>query len=89
MTVVVDSNVVFSALLSKNNRFAKKFFNRKHVYTTANFLVYEIFNHKEKILDYCKLNDEELKEHFKLIFAHLRLIPSLIFLFEIIISLIK
>ncbi len=76
MIVIVDSNIIFSALLSKNNHYAQKIFKAEHTYTTVNFLISEIFDHKEKIIKFSKLNGGEFKEHFELLFAHLRLIPD-------------
>ncbi|WP_153800142.1 PIN domain-containing protein [Foetidibacter luteolus] len=76
MTVIIDSNIIFSALLNKNSRIVKQLFKPGFEYTSVNYVIYEIFNHKERLLSYSKLKDEEQKEHFELIFAHIRLVPQ-------------
>lgn len=41
-----------------------------------NFLTFEIFNHKEKILKYSKLNENELLELIYLTFEHINFVPN-------------
>jgi len=49
--IVVDSNIVFSALLNTNSRIGQILINRKDYYDfySPEYVRFEIFNHKEKI----------------------------------------
>ena len=60
MKVIVDSNILFSALLSKNSKLKYPFFKEELEFYSCNFLFVEIFKHKEKILSVSKLSEEEL-----------------------------
>ena len=48
MIVVVDSNIIFSALLSKNSFFLETLLKEEYRFVSPNFLFTEIFKHKEK-----------------------------------------
>ena len=56
--IVVDSNILFSAL-RPNSRTRNKILNSEDHYFTANFLIVEIFKHKEAILKKSKASEEE------------------------------
>jgi len=60
--VVVDSNIIFSALLSKCSPIRDSLFLREHKYYAPNFFFSEIFKYKEKILKCSKLDEAELYE---------------------------
>jgi predicted nucleic acid-binding protein len=60
MKVIVDTNVLFSALLSKNSRLKYPFFFKDLKFFSCNFLFVEIFKHKEKLITVSKLSEEEL-----------------------------
>ena len=62
MIVVVDSNIIFSALLSKNSFLLETLLKEEHHFIAPNFLFTEIFKHKEKILKHSKLSETELLE---------------------------
>ena len=62
MIVVVDSNIVFSALLSKNSFLLEILLKEEHHFVAPNFLFTEIFKYKEKILKHSKLSETELLE---------------------------
>lgn len=74
MIVVVDTNIVFSALLSKGNKFARHLFETKNNWVTPAYLFYEVFNHKDRIVNKSKLTVEEFQEHFLLLFSHIDII---------------
>jgi predicted nucleic acid-binding protein len=51
MKVVVDTNILFSALLREENRFAETLFlDETALFFLPRYAVVEIFKHKEKIL---------------------------------------
>lgn len=65
MKVIVDTNIVFSALLSGDNTFRNELiFNEEAEFHTCRFLIVEIFKNKEKIVKSSKLKEEELLEAF-------------------------
>jgi len=62
MTVIVDTNILFASLRSKNSIFRKILLNREFTFYSPNFLVVEIFKHKERILEKAKTDEEEVYE---------------------------
>jgi predicted nucleic acid-binding protein len=58
MKVVVDANIVFSALLSKNSQYRDLLFDGQYDFYSPNFVFLEIFKHKEKILKCTKESEE-------------------------------
>lgn len=61
--VVVDTNVLFAALRSTNSKLREVLLDRDDVTLYApNFLVGEIFRHKDKILQKSQLTPEEVYE---------------------------
>ena len=57
--IVIDSNILFSALRGTNSRTRSKMLNSDDKYYTPNFLIVEIFKHKERILKKSKATEEE------------------------------
>lgn len=72
--IVIDTNIVFSSFLSRNSKLRDIILNNK-IYA-PNLLFYEIFNHKEKILRYSKLNNSELLELIHLTFENIIFVPN-------------
>jgi predicted nucleic acid-binding protein len=64
MTVVVDTNIIFSAMLSNGSPLRKILFSDKHNFYAPNFIFLEIFKHKEKILKHTKATEVEIYEFF-------------------------
>ncbi len=62
MTIVVDSNVLFSSLLRWPNKFAENLFIDSHQYVIPKFAVVELFRHQQKIYKHAKLNEDEIGE---------------------------
>lgn len=62
-TVVVDTNILFSALLGKNKRFRDVLLTEKNVtFYSCKFVIVELFKHKEKIQENSSLEDDEVLE---------------------------
>ncbi len=80
MKVVVDANIVFSALLRAENRYAEVLLTEGgDDFFTPRFVMVEIFKHKEKILRHTKcaqanfLNSKTLQmERVKCIYSWLQ-----------------
>lgn len=83
MKIIVDTNIVFSAILNSNSRIGKILLNSKEHFQffTCNYLKVEIQRHRNKLLKITKLKEEELTELEELItqkitFIDERLIPQ-------------
>ena len=60
--IVVDANILFSALLKKGNPYIKVLMNANCKFFGPTFVFIELFKHKEKIQKYSSLSEEELLE---------------------------
>ena len=57
--LVVDTNIIFSALIPDQSRIRDMFFESDILFYAPNYLIYEIYTHKEKLLKNSKLNEQE------------------------------
>ena len=83
MKIIVDTNIVFSAILNSNSRIGKIFLNSKEHFQffTCNYLRVEIQRHRNKLLKITKLTEDQLSELEELVTQHItfideRLIPQ-------------
>lgn len=60
--IIIDSNILFSALRGTHSRTRNRILNSKDQYYAPNFLIGEIFRHKERILKKSKASEEETYE---------------------------
>ena len=58
--VVIDTNILFSALLSRRSRFATALFSSKRDFYINELVLAELFRHKEKVVRLSKLRDDEI-----------------------------
>lgn len=86
MKIIVDTNIIFSAILNSNSRIGKILLNSKahFQFFTCNYLKVEIQRHRNKLLKITKLKEYEIKELEELVtqkitFIDVRLIPQKIF----------
>jgi predicted nucleic acid-binding protein len=49
---VVDTNIILSALISKSSGIRGKIFDETMNYFAPNFIIIELYKHKEKLLKY-------------------------------------
>lgn len=61
--LVLDSNIIFSALKVKNSLTRREILNQKYKFYAPNFLIGEIFKHKERILAKSKAPPDETLEY--------------------------
>lgn len=59
--VIIDSNILFSALRGANSKTRNRILNGEDQYFTPNFLIGEIFKHKERILKNSKATEESAR----------------------------
>jgi predicted nucleic acid-binding protein len=64
MLIVIDTTMIFSLLLGKNEAMRDVFFDSKHRFYSPNYIVAEIFEKKEKILRCSSLSESEVYELF-------------------------
>ena len=83
MKIIVDTNIVFSAILNSSSRIGKILLNSKEHFQffTCNYLRVEIQRHRNKLLKITKLSEAQLTELEELItqkitFIDERLIPQ-------------
>ena len=71
MIVVIDANIVFSALVTSNPNRRKYLFSNEIKLYSPNFLITEIFKHKEPILKASTLSNSELSELLNKVFQRI------------------
>lgn len=64
MLIVIDTTMIFSLLLGKNEAMRDIFFDSKNKFYSPNYIVAEIFEKKEKILRCSSLSELEVYELF-------------------------
>jgi putative PIN family toxin of toxin-antitoxin system len=76
MKIVIDTNILFSSLLSKDNVFINFIFSKQYKKYTCNYLFIEIFKHKEKFLKLSKLDEDKLLIQLKNIVSQINFISE-------------
>lgn len=66
--VIIDSNIVFSALRGTDSLTLRRILQSGEQYFAPNFLISEIFMHKERILKKSKISEEKTYEAFIKVF---------------------
>lgn len=86
MRIIVDTNIVFSAILNSGSRIGKILLNSKEYFKfySCDYLRAEIKRHKNKLLKLTKLTEDELEElegliTHKITFINERLLPQKVF----------
>lgn len=87
MKIIVDTNIIFSAILNSNGTIGNILFNSNDFleFHSCNYMRFEIDKHWKKLIKISKLSEAELKEsHYnvlsKIQFINEELIPSKIWL---------
>jgi predicted nucleic acid-binding protein len=83
--IVVDTNIVFSALLNTNSRIGQILINGKRHFDfyAPEYVRFEIFQHKEKIKLIGKLTEDEFIETYSLILRNITILNHSIIPVEI------
>lgn len=63
MKVVVDTNIVVSCLMTAGQKFSEIIFAKSHEIYSCNFLIVELFKHKDKIVKYSGADEKEVLKH--------------------------
>lgn len=79
MKIVVDTNILFSSLLSERSQQRKIILSKHHVIYAPNYVFTELFKHKEKIIRNSKASEIEVYEYLTTILGHIHFVhPELI-----------
>ena len=76
MIVIVDTNIIFSALLREDNKYANTIIKNdaRHDFYGVYFTIVELFKHKQRIEKYSKLSEDEILEVLYELLKHINLI---------------
>lgn len=74
-SVVVDTNLIFSALISKASKIRDILIEGNITCYAPNFLIIEIYKHKDKLLKHSKLTESEFYLYFNGIIESIKFIP--------------
>lgn len=72
--VVVDTNIIFSALISgAESAFAETVLRSDNEFYVCESAIVEIFKHKEKIIKFARISEDDLTRWYHLLLKNLRL----------------
>jgi len=75
MKLVVDTNIIFSALLKRESKELLILTSSLHFeFFIPKFVFIELFKYKEKILQYSELSEEEVTELLHIIFENITIV---------------
>jgi len=75
-SVVIDTNLIFSALVPKASQIREILFESNIIFYSPNILISEIYKHKEKLLKNSKLTESEFYLYFNGIIERIKFIPT-------------
>jgi predicted nucleic acid-binding protein len=76
MKIIVDTNIIFSALLKEDNHYARELIKNEeaHDFYAVYFTIVELFKHKERIQKFSKLSEEDILEALYELLKHINII---------------
>lgn len=74
-SVVVDTNLIFSALIPKASKIREILLESNLTFYAPNFLIAEIYKHKEKLIKNSKFNETEFYIYFNGIIDKIQFVP--------------
>ena len=74
-SVIVDTNLIFSALISKASKIRDVLFENSMTFYAPNFLITEIYKHKDKLINFSKLDESEFYLYFNGIIERIQFLP--------------
>lgn len=74
--IIVDSNIIFSAILNINSRIGQILLNSNKIYHfyAPRFVRDEIFNHQEKLKRLAQLDDNQFLEVYELVLKNIKIL---------------
>lgn len=74
-SIVVDTNLIFSALIPKASKIREILFEKNTSFFAPNFLITEIYKHKEKLITNSKLSESEFHLYLNGIIEKIQFVP--------------
>jgi predicted nucleic acid-binding protein len=74
--VIVDTNILVSALLKEDNLFLRLLLADDHQFFICELMVVELFKHKEKIIKASHLSEDEILKYYYSIVRRLNIIKE-------------
>jgi predicted nucleic acid-binding protein len=71
--VVVDTNIIFSALVNSQSTFAEILLRSDHEFFVCEMTLVEIFKHKDKIVQVSRLSDDDLARLYHILLRRITL----------------
>lgn len=71
--IVVDTNIIFSALLKRNSNFASILLLGDYQFYIVEFVLVELFKYKDKILKLSQLSEEDIISFYHIILKRINL----------------
>jgi predicted nucleic acid-binding protein len=71
IAVVIDTNIVFSALLKENSRFTEIILYSQYEFYAAELLPVELFKHKERILRGSRMSEPQVVQTLLTLLQHI------------------
>jgi predicted nucleic acid-binding protein len=68
--VVIDTNILFSALLRRDSQFMRVILGSDRLFFICESTIVELFKHKERIVEISKLSEEEVIRLFYILLRH-------------------
>lgn len=65
--IVIDTNIIISALISNSQRILQVIFNSNYIFVSPKFVIIELFKHSRKIQKASKLTEDEVLELLSII----------------------
>jgi len=71
--IIIDTNIIFSALLNKNSNFASTLLLGDYQFYIAELVLVELFKYKDKILKLSKLSEEDIFSFYHILLKRINL----------------
>ena len=75
-SVVVDTNLIFSALLPKASQIREILLEKNMSFYAPNYLIAEIYKHKTRIVSFSKLSESEFYLYFNGVIERINFVPT-------------
>ena len=72
--IIIDSNLIFSALRTKNNHIREKIDREDLQFYAPNFLIVEIFKYKNTIIEKSKESEDDVYELLSIILSKIKFV---------------
>ena len=73
--IVIDTNLIFSALLSNSSQIRDSLLDESCVFYAPNYIIAEIFKHQRKMFKLTKLDENDFFTYFNSIIENIQFIP--------------